>query len=50
MPFHIVKKGSGYYVENATTHRKLSNHPLSSVRANKQLIAVNIAYNKGKKN
>jgi hypothetical protein len=43
MPYHVIKEGRGYYVENKITHKKYSKHPLSKAVAEKQMKAIEIS-------
>ena len=43
MPYHVIKEGRGYFVENKITHKKYSNHPLPKKRAEKQMKAIEIS-------
>ena len=40
MPYQIIKRNSGYYVQNKITKKVYSNHPLSKIKALLQLKAL----------
>tara|TARA_R100000951_G_C2558446_1_gene154806 strand:- start:272 stop:442 length:171 start_codon:yes stop_codon:yes gene_type:complete len=36
MPFKLIKKGVGYFVENILTKKRYSNKPITKEKANRQ--------------
>lgn len=45
MPYHLVRSGLKYYVENTDTGRKYSNRPIPKERAARQMRALYAAEN-----
>jgi hypothetical protein len=49
MPYHIIKSGKGYKVENKQTKKKYSKNPMTKTKADKQIKILRIIESKEKK-